>query len=597
MTKPKTDARRDKQVREAEELLFAGPQKLGVAKGLFLGRFVADWVMPYPAASPEEEKRVDHAVAEVRGFLDRHLDAAAIDRAADIPADVIQGLGRLGVLGMTAPAEVGGRGFSQLSYCRVMTELGARCASTSVFVNAHHSIGMRALLLFGTPEQKRRWLPPLVSGEQLAAFALTETEAGSDAANVQTEAKPSADGSHYILNGEKRYITNVAIARVLTVMARTPVPGKTETAITAFLVTPDMPGFVVLEPRMEKLGLRGTATARLAFRNMAVPKENILGPLGKGLKVALTVLDFGRTTFGACTTGAARTCIGLAVQHANQRRQFGRALGEFELVKKKIARMAAYAYAMQAMTAVTASLIDRGLEDYMLETAMLKVFTTEALWEIINDAFQIHGGAAYFTDRPLERMLRDARINQIAEGANEVLKSFISLVGMRAPGQQFQELQESLRHPWGEWRKVWMLGLDRVGAVVRAPEIPVAHLQLKPHAQQLGRLIRRFNLEVNRALLRHREEILERQYVQERLASAAMELFASACVLSRRDAELQNKRRANAALNGAAENAADLFLRGSSSRIDQALSELHNNCDGLVTRTADSVLAGGLEAW
>jgi alkylation response protein AidB-like acyl-CoA dehydrogenase len=593
MNKPKSDVQREKQVREAEELLFAGPQKLGVAKGLFLGRFVADWVMPYPAPGPEEEKRVALAVTEVRDFLERHLDAAAIDRAADIPPEVIQGLGRLGVLGMTAPAEVGGRGFSQLGYCRVMTELGARCASTSVFVNAHHSIGMRALLLFGTPEQKRRWLPPLVSGEQLAAFALTETEAGSDAANVQTEAKPSADGSHYVLNGEKRYITNVAIARVLTVMARTPVPGKTETAITAFLVTPDMPGFEVLEPRMEKLGLRGTATARLAFRNMAVPRENILGPLGKGLKVALTVLDFGRTTFGACTTGAARTCIELAVQHANQRRQFGRALGEFELVKKKIARMAAYAYAMQAMTAVTASLIDRGLEDYMLETAMLKVFTTEALWEIINDAFQIHGGAAYFTDRPLERMLRDARINQIAEGANEVLKSFIALVGVRAPGQQFQELQESLRHPWGEWRKVWMLGLDRVGAVVRAPEVPVQHPQLGAHAQRLGRLIRRFNLEVNRALLRHREEILERQYVQERLASAATELFASACVVSRRDAELKDGREA-AGANGASENVADLFLRGSCARIDQALKELNDNCDALVTRTADSILAGGL---
>src|SRR5205823_2398297 len=268
------------------------------------------------------------------------------------------------------------------------------------------------------------------------------------------------------------------------VLARTPVPGRSGTAITAFLVTPDMPGFVLLEPRMEKMGLRGTATARLAFRDMAVPKENILGPLGKGLKVALTVLDFGRTTFGACTTGAARTCLRLAVEHANTRKQFDRTLGEFELVKKKIARMAAYTYAMEALTTVTASLIDRGLEDYMLETAMLKVFTTEALWDIINDAFQIYGGSAYFTDLPLERMLRDARINQIAEGANEVLKSFIALVGIRGPGQQLQELQDSLRHPWGEWRKVWLLGLDRVDAAVRPPTVWVKNPQLAPYAQR-----------------------------------------------------------------------------------------------------------------
>jgi alkylation response protein AidB-like acyl-CoA dehydrogenase len=590
--KVKLDAQREKQVREAEELLFAGPQKLGLAKGLFLGRFAADWVMPYPALPPKEADTTERAVTEVRQFLDESLDPAAIDRQSDIPREVVEGLGRLGVLGMTAPKEFGGRGFSQMAYCRVMEEIGGRCASTSIFTNAHHSIGIRALLLFGTPEQKRRWLPPLVRGEQLAAFALTEPEAGSDAANVQTQAVPSADGSHYVLNGEKRYITNGAIAQVLTVMARTPIPGKSETAVTAFLVTPDMPGFVAVEPRMEKLGLRGTATARLAFRDMRVPKENILGPLGKGLKVALTVLDFGRTTFGACCTGAAKTCLRLAVEHANTRKQFGRTLGEFELIKKKIARMAAGAYALEAMTTVTASLIDRGLEDYMLETAILKVFSTEAVWMLVNDAFQVYGGAAYFTDRPLERMLRDARINQIGEGANEVLTSFIALVGMRAPGQQFQELQEALRHPWGEWRKAWLFGLDRLGSAVRAPSVPVRSRQLKPHAERLGELIRRFSVEVNRALIRHREAILERQYVQERIARAAMELFASACALSRWDAELQAGA-PEAKTDGAFHSAAELFLRGSFRRARRSLAEMHDNDDAAVTATADWVLKHG----
>ena len=254
---------------------------------------------------------------------------------------------------------------------------------------------------------------------------------------MQTTATPSADGSHYVLNGEKRYITNGAIADVLTVMARTPVPGREETQVTAFLVTPDMPGFRVVEPRMEKLGIRGTATGPAGLRRTCrCPKENMLGPLGKGLKVALTVLDFGRTTFGACCTGMAKTCLRLAAEHARTRVQFGRPLGEFELVQKKLARMAAWTYAMQAMTAVTAGLIDRGLEDYMLETAMLKVYSTEALWQIVNDAFQIYGGAAYFTDRPLERMLRDARINLIGEGANEVLTSFIALGGHARSGRR-----------------------------------------------------------------------------------------------------------------------------------------------------------------
>src|SRR5438105_10425117 len=449
------------------------------------------------------------------------------------------GVAHLGGRGMTAPKEYGGRGFSQMAYCKVLEEIGARCASTSVFTNAHHSIGIRALLLFGSREQKQRWLPPLVTGEQLAAFALTEEQAGSDAANVQTTATPSADGSHFISNGEKRYITNASIAHVLTVMARTPVPGSDKTAITAFLVTPDMPGFTMLEPRMEKLGIKGTATGRFAMRDMAVPKENILGPLGKGLKVALTVLDFGRTTFGACCTGAAKTCLRLAVEHANTRRQFKKTLGDFDLVKKKIGRMAADVYAMEAMTAVTASLIDRGLEDYMIETAMLKVFTTDRLWAAVNDAFQIHGGSAYFTDSPLERMLRDARINQIGEGSNEVLTSFIALVGMRGPGVEFKEIYDTKFNPSRGLGKAWTAGMNRLGAAVRIPSVPVKSESLRSYAWQVGRLIWRCTRSVNRALIKYREPVMDMQLVQERIAGAAMEMFASACVISRLDSDLQ----------------------------------------------------------
>src|SRR5438128_2357123 len=442
-----TEAQRQKEIQQAEELLFTGPQALGFVKGLFQGHFVSDWVMPYPRIPAAEQTTRNRTLKELREVLDAKLDAVAIDRKANIPRSVIDGLGRVGVLGMTAPKEYGGRSFSQMANCRILEEIGRRCASTSVFVNAHHSIGIRALVLFGTHEQKQRWLPKLVTGEELAAFALTEKEAGSDAANVQMQARPSGDGSHFILNGEKRYITNAGIAQVLTVMARTPVPNSDKTAITAFLVTPDMPGFEMLEARMPKMGIRGTATGRFALRDVKVPKENILGPPGKGLKVALTVLDFGRTTFGACCTGAAKTCLDLAVQHANTRKQFNKTLGNFDLVKKKIARMAADAYAMESMTTVTASLIDRGLEDYMLETAMLKVFTTERLWECINDVFQIYGGSAYFVDLPLERMLRDARINQIGEGSNEVLTSFIALVGMRGPGMEFKEIYDTMLKP------------------------------------------------------------------------------------------------------------------------------------------------------
>src|SRR5438034_3286437 len=587
----KLDAQRQKEIQQAEELLFAGPQALGFAKGLFQGHFVSDWVMPYPRIPAAQQIELDETLAELRQFLDEHLDAAEIDRQADIPRSVIDGLGRIGVLGMTAPKEYGGRGFSQMANCKVLEEIGRRCASTSVFVNAHHSIGIRALLLFGTHEQKQKWLPKLVTGEQLGSFALTEREAGSDAANVQMQARPSEDGSHFILNGEKRYITNAAIAHELTVMARTPVPGSNKTAITAFLVTPDMPGFEMLEERMPKMGIRGTATGRFALREVRVPKENILGPLGKGLKVALTVLDFGRTTFGACCTGAAKTCLELAINHANTRKQFNKALGNFHLVKKKIARIAADAYAMEAMTTVTASFIDRGLEDYMLETAMHKVFTTERLWECINDAFQIYGGSAYFVDLPLERMLRDARINQIGEGSNEVLTSFIALVGMRGPGMEFKEIYDTMLKPTrvGGIGKAWSAGMNRLGATVRIPDVPVRSVELRSFGNQLGRLIWRFNLAVNRSLITYREPILDMQLVQERIANAAMDLFASTCVLSRHDAELQFAQR-NGSSSSSDQFAADLFLRQSFRRIRHFLAGLTDNEDKSVLATANSVL-------
>src|SRR5881394_3189269 len=586
-----TEAQRQKEIQQAEELLFTGPQALGFVKGLFQGHFVSDWVMPYPRIPAAQQTELNRTLKELREFLDAKLDAVAIDRNADIPRELIDGLGRVGVLGMTAPAEYGGSGFTQMANCRILEEVGRRCASTSVFVNAHHSIGIRALLLFGTHEQKQKWLPKLVAGEQLGAFALTEKEAGSDAANVQMQARPSEDGSHFILNGEKRYITNAAIAHELTVMARTPVPGSDKTAVSAFLVTPDMPGFEMLEQRMPKMGIRGTATGRFALRDVKVPKENVLGPLGKGLKVALTVLDFGRTTFGACCTGAAKTCLELAVKHANTRKQFNKTLGNFHLVKKKIARIAADAYAMDAMTTITASLIDRGLEDYMIETAMLKVFTTELLWECVNEAFQIYGGAAYMTDIPLERMLRDARINQIGEGSNEVLKSFIALVGMRGPGMEFKEIYDTMLKPTREGGigKAWSAGMSRLSATVRIPDVPVRSAELRSFGNQLGRLIWRFNFAVNRSLVVYREPILDMQLVQERIAGAAMDLFASTAVLSRWDSEIQFAQ-GNGEAPSRKNTAAELFLRQSFRRIRNYLAGLTDNDDKFILKAADSVL-------
>ena len=578
-----SEAERAKQVRQAEELLFSGPSKEGFAKALFRGEFHAGSLFPYPALPEAERATVDRSVAEVRAFAEvehrRRRDRPR--RTPRIPQSVVDGLNSANSAcsGWTAPpAEYGGRGFTQSGYCRIMEVIGGHCAGTAVFVNAHHSIGIRALILFGTAEQKARWLPELTSGRTLAAFALTEPEAGSDASNVQTTATPGPDGQTYILNGTKRWITNGGIAGVLTVMARTPDPRGGESKITAFLVTPDMPGFEVVEKRMDKFSIRGTATGRLAFHDMPVPAANILGPLGKGLRVALTVLDFGRVTFGASCTGVAKLCLQMATEHALKRRQFGRPLADIELVRKKLAFLAASAYAMEATTYETAALIDRGADDYMLETAILKVFATEELWQGMYETMQVYGGSSFFADKPFGRMMRDARLNTVGEGANEVLKAFIALVGMRDVGEGFKATLDSLKNPLKTLPTLWRFGSVRARRAMTRPHVPVVSDAFRPHAQALGSRVRSFAWAVERQLMRHREAILEMQYAQERIADAAIALVTSACTLARIDRALSD-----GSATELDRSSADFYLRTAGRKFDRCLHELKHNEDAATT--------------
>jgi alkylation response protein AidB-like acyl-CoA dehydrogenase len=591
---------RERQMREAEELLGTDRTR-SFARELFFGRFDERLAFPYPVPSATEQEELDEYLARVGEFLDREVDSYRIDREARIPEPVIRGLAELGVMSMSIPPQYGGLGLSQHAYCRVMELIGAVDGSIAVMVNAHQSIGLKSLLLFGSEEQKEYWLPRLARGTELAAFALTEPNAGSDAGGIETGAVPSADGSHYVLNGRKQWITNGGIASMLVVMAK--VPGtqdeKGRERITAFLVTPDLPGFEVEAVALEKCGIRGTATAKLAFHDMKVPAENIIGPPGKGLRVALTLLDFGRTTFGATCTGAAKRCVADALRHARTRRQFGKPLGHFELVKKKLARMAALTFAMESGTYFTAGLMDRGLEDYMVETAMLKLFASEALWEIVNETIQIFGGRGYFTDQPYERMMRDARINLIGEGANDVLRTFIALVGMRDPGLGLKDVLDSVKAPMGglgkltDFARRHLPGQDAVRVPVRARE-----------AAEPGRLleeqIRTFGHAVEGLLIRHRESILEKQYLQARIADAATELFMMSAVVARLDAAAQtaspDAQPFTPRTGGSTPNALDLqvgryYCRLAARRIRACLNEIGDNLDAETSAVADALLA------
>lgn len=525
----------EEEKRLAEELLFSEKKNPSFAKQLFLGKFDHDLVFPYSYPSDEENKIITDLLQKVTVFADESLDPVAIDREAKIPDRVIQGLANLGVLGMTVPKEFGGLGMSQSAYCKVIDLIAARCGSTALFINVHQSIGLKALLLFGTPKQKQRWLPPLARGEITAAFSLTEPNAGSDANGVETKAVYDPDKKVYRINGQKQWTTNGGIAQILTVMAKTKVETErgVEEKVTAFLVTPDMPGFHVKERALEKLGMRGTWTANLEFTDMEVPEENILGSLGNGLKVCLTVLDYGRTTFGSMCTGAAKELIRLAVRHSRNRFQFKRPLASFPLVKKKISNMCSAVYAMDAVTQMTAGLVDRGVEDIMLESAMLKVYTSDALWQILYDSMQILGGRSFFTDQPYERMMRDARLNMIGEGSNEVLRAFIGAVGIRDVGVELKDVVDGMKNPFSGFSSLF-----GIFGRFKAPDVPVRSVHLKKQAKVLSRAIRSLSLMVIRLLAKHRENIVERQLQLDRIASISMALYVSTAVLSKLDADL-----------------------------------------------------------
>jgi alkylation response protein AidB-like acyl-CoA dehydrogenase len=595
------------QFEKAKDLLeTAPPRELGFVKSLFFGRLKADQILPYPKQRESEVRRTDELIAKLDEFLKVEVDPDRIDAEERIPQHVIDGLGRLGVLGMTVPTEYGGGGFAHSSYCRVLEHIAQHCTSTAVLVGAHQSIGLKALMLMGTDAQKRQFLPDLASGRILAAFCLSEPEVGSDAANVQTTATLSPDGSHWILNGEKKFATNAALAGFMTVMARTPVTenGKTRDKVTAFIITPDLPGFEIVSPNRSKCGIRGSWQATLRFTNMKVPADRILGQLGKGLKVALSVLDFGRCTLSAGCVGGAKKALAMAVDRARTRHQFGRPIGEFHLVKQKLARMAESVFAMEAMTYLASGLIDRHADDTILETAICKLFCSEGSWQVIDDALQIWGGEGYMRSSGLERMLRDARINRIVEGATEVMTAFVALMGMKGVGEELEVVLRNARNPVGNFGRLARFARCQFRDVVIGHELEGLHPKLADEGRMLARLTRRFARSVIRVLGKYRERILDQELVHERLAGAAIDLYAMAAVISRLQSMLDHapsNGNGNGHGNGHAHFDRDLILGRSfcvhaAQRVRRRLNGLFKNEDKHILRCADAVLGSTSES-
>lgn len=581
-------ALQEKQIEMAKELLFSGERLPSFAQGLFIGQFDHTRVFPLPEVDAAEKSRTDDFCKRLNAWMDDHVDPDAIDRNANIPDGVVHGLGELGVLGCTISKEYGGLEFSHYAYCRMVEEIARRCGSLTLFVNAHQSIGMKALLLYGTKKQKDRWLPPLARGEILAAFALTEPNAGSDANGIETRAVYDAAQKAYIINGKKQWITNGGIADILTVMAQTEVdtPRGKQDRVTAFLVTPDMPGFKVTDVALEKVGMRGSKTAKLVFENMVVPEENVLGSVGGGLKIALNVLNFGRTTFSAGCTGNCKDMLARATAHAMERHQFGRPLAAFGLVKEKIATMAALTYAIEASTYLTAGLLDRGEEDFKLETAIVKCFASESQWRICYEAMQILGGRSFFTDQPFERYMRDARLNTIGEGANEVLRTFlIAAVGLGDIGLKVEKMLES-KSRIGGLGKLLGFGASSIERMLKTPTVPVKSAELKGEADRLASATRRFGIAVMRVLATHRKAVLDKQMLCNRIADCVIALYTATAVIGKLDADLI---RANGTKDRLANDiaVAKLYCTMAFEKIDGSLDTLFKNNDDQLEAVSD----------
>ncbi len=574
---------------------------------LFMGNFNLDLIHPFPVQPEDDKQAGDEFLAKLERFLAENVDPDKIDEDGEYPDSILEGLRKLGAFGMKIPKEYGGMGLSITNYNRAVSLIATWCGSTVAWVSAHQSIGVpQPLKLFGTPEQKKKWLPKLAKGA-ISAFALTEPGVGSDPAAMKTTAVPSPDGKGWILNGQKLWTTNVTKAEIIVVMAQTPpkvVRGKEKKQITAFLLEMKSPG-VKVEHRCQFMGLRGIGNGLVSFKDVFVPKENILWGEGLGLKLALITLNTGRLTIPAGCAAGSRRMMQIVRDWANERVQWGLPIGKHEAISGRIAWMASHTFAMESIAWLTSGLTDRGDVDLRLEAAMAKMFNTEVAWKIVDDLVQIRGGRGYEThqslrDRgekpwPVERIMRDMRINRIFEGTSEIQHLFIAREAIdphmkragimlqrdTALGDKLPAMAKMGAHYAGWYPTLYVpskrKGYDEFGKNAK-------------HLKYIESTSRKLARGIFHAMTLFQARLERKQRTLFRVVDIGTELFAMAASITYANALAKSGvDRKNSV------DLADHFCREAKLRIEDSFAQLFSNHDDYSNKIAKGVLKGEFE--